>query len=73
MRRLATTDLAQQRQFMSGPAAGDILGMAYDMVVAGELAVVTAQGQGSAAPQVEEGVRLIPSSRALVRKQGDTT
>ncbi len=58
---------------MSGPAAGDILGMAYDMEVAGELAGVTAQDQGSAAPQVEEGVRLIPSSRALVRKQGDTT
>ncbi len=53
---LAATAAAQpRRQTMTDPSAAAVLGMAHDMVAAGERAGAPAQGQGSAAPQGEEG------------------
>jgi len=56
----AATAVAGQSQLMSDPSVAAVLGMAHKMLAAAELADPPAQGQGSAAPQGEEGAPAAP-------------
>ncbi len=57
---LATAAVAGQSQPMTDPTAGAVLGMAHEMLAAAERADPPARGQGSVAPQGEEGAPAAP-------------